>query len=60
VGMAKVEFSVNGSLACTDTTSPYTCSWKVTGRRGAAYTLVARAYDAAGNTADSSVHVTSQ
>jgi hypothetical protein len=58
VGVARVEFYVNGTLTCTDTTASYTCAWSVPGKRGAAYTLLARAYDPSGNSAQASVRVT--
>ncbi len=59
-GIAKVEFYVNGSLKCTDTTSPYACTWKVGPKAGVVYTLQAKAYDGAGNSAANSITVTSQ
>ena len=56
-----VEFWVNGTLKCTDTTAPYTCAWTVPRRVGRSYTLKARASDAAGNRGVSTrVTVTSQ
>lgn len=60
VGVTKVEFYVNGSRKCSDSTSPYTCTWSVSATVGVAYTLEARAYDAAGNVGSAVVHVTSQ
>jgi hypothetical protein len=54
--VTKVEFSVNGNLLCTDVSTPYTCTWKVPNRKQA-YTLAAKAYDSAGNTAVSTVQV---
>jgi hypothetical protein len=48
VGVVKVEFYVNGSLQCSDTASPYTCSWRVPAANKS-YVLQAKAYDAAGN-----------
>ncbi len=49
VSVTRVEFYVNGTLLCTDTSSPYNCSWKVPGRAGKEYNLSAKAYDSAGN-----------
>ena len=49
VGVTKVEFSVNGSLTCSDTSQPYSCSWKVPAKPNTDYTLTAKAYDAAVN-----------
>lgn len=58
-GITKVEFYVNNSLKCTDTTTLYSCVWSVPGKVGAAYTIVVKAYDTAGNRKDSTVTVTS-
>jgi subtilisin family serine protease len=58
-GVTKVEFSVNNVLTCTDTTAAYTCAWKVPSGANKSYTLVAKAYDAAGNTRTATVSVTS-
>lgn len=55
IGVTKVEFYVNGGLKCTDTTSAYSCSWKVSGKPNAAHTLSVKAYDRAGNTSSSSI-----
>lgn len=49
VGVTKVEFRVNGSLKCTDTIAPYTCSYAVPRGGGKSYLIEAKAYDAAGN-----------
>ena len=58
VGVAKVEFTVNGALAATDTSAPYTFSWN-TRKLSGSYTLGAVAVDAAGNrSAPASVTVT--
>ncbi|MBT1071818.1 DUF4082 domain-containing protein [Pelotalea chapellei] len=53
VGVSKVEFYVNGSLALTDTTTPYVYSWNTTALANGSYTLMAKAYDAAGNVGQS-------
>ena len=50
VGVAKVEFYVNGALKASDTSSPYSFSWNTKGLSGT-QTLTARAFDAAGNSA---------
>jgi hypothetical protein len=60
IKVTKVEFYVNGVLTCTDTTSSYSCAWKIPGKPNAFYTLSAKAYDAAGNTAVSVVNVTAK
>jgi hypothetical protein len=60
-GVIRVEFYVNGSLVCTDTTSSYNCAWRVPAASGRTYQLQAKAYDASGNVGLSSlVTVSSQ
>lgn len=59
-GIGKVEFLVKGSLKCTDTASPYSCSWKVGGKPQTSYLLQVRAYDRAGNIATQSISVSSK
>ena len=54
VGVTKVEFSLDGALTATDTTSPYNWSWSTTTSTNGAHTLLSKAYDAAGNNASSS------
>jgi subtilisin family serine protease len=50
VGVARVEFYVDGVLKCVDTTAPYSCNWTVGTQRGLLiYFLEALAWDAAGN-----------
>ncbi len=60
--VSRVDFLVNNSLVsrCSDTTAPYTCKWKVPGKRPATYVITAKAYDAAGNTSSSSTTVNVQ
>ena len=53
VGITKVEFYVNGSLMGTDTASPYSFSWNTASAANGSYTLIAKAYDAAGNVGQS-------
>ena len=60
VGVTRVEFYVNGSLLCADTSAAYTCSWKVPSQPGKTYQIQARAYDAAGNSSTATVQVSSQ
>jgi len=55
VGVTRVEFYVGSTLTCTDTTSPYTCSWKVPKGASQQFSLQARAYDARGNVGTSAV-----
>ena len=59
LGVTKVEFSVNNSLLCTDTTVPYTCRWTVPRKRGITYTLTAKVYDKAGNSTIKTITVKS-
>jgi Zn-dependent metalloprotease len=53
VGVTKVEFYVDGVLKGTDTTSPYSMTLDSTTLTNAAHSLVAKAYDAAGNVGSS-------
>ncbi|MGZ3183629.1 MAG: CehA/McbA family metallohydrolase [Telluria sp.] len=54
VGVAKVEFYVDGVLKGTDSASPWTMTLDSTTLSNASHTLVAKAYDAAGNVGTSS------
>ena len=54
VGVTKVEFYADGALRSTDTTAPYSWSWDTTTFANSSHTLVAKAYDAAGNVGTSS------
>ncbi|MBL0210295.1 MAG: M4 family metallopeptidase [Holophagaceae bacterium] len=49
VGVTKVEFYVDGALKGTDTTSPYSMTLDSTTLTNGTHSLVAKAYDAAGN-----------
>jgi len=49
VGVTKVEFYIDGALVGTDTTSPYSVTTNSTGLANGTHSLVAKAYDAAGN-----------
>jgi hypothetical protein len=57
IGVSKVEFYVDGALKATDTTSTYSFSWNTTQGTDGAHTLMAKAYDAAGNSASNSITV---
>lgn len=59
VSVTSVQFYVNGNLRCTDQYAAYTCKWDVPSALNVSYTITARATDAAGNIAESSVVVTS-
>ncbi|MCA9324689.1 fibronectin type III domain-containing protein [Candidatus Saccharibacteria bacterium] len=53
--VTKVEFYVDGTLKATDTSSPYTYSFNPASNSVGSHQLTAKAYDAASNTATSSV-----
>ncbi len=53
VGVTRVEFRVGGVLVATDATAPYSATWNSASRADGVTTVVARAFDAAGNFADS-------
>jgi hypothetical protein len=55
VGVARVEFYVGGSLQCSVTAAPYSCTWQVPAAPGKSYNLQAKAYDAKGNASQSSI-----
>ena len=57
VGVARVEFLVNGALQCTDTTAPYSCAWRVPASMNRTHQLQARAFDAANNSATATIQV---
>ncbi len=54
VGVSKVEFYLNGVLKTTDTSTPYLYSLSSSTLATGTYTLMAKAYDAAGNVGQSS------
>lgn len=58
-GITKVEFYVNNTLTCTDTTAGYSCSWSVPRGQKTTYTLTAKAYSVSGLTGQNSVTVKS-
>jgi hypothetical protein len=60
MGVTKVEFRVNGSLKCTVTSAPYACSWTPWTAVGTKNTLKATAFDAAGNSANTTIYVYTQ
>jgi len=57
VGVAAVDFYVDGSLQSTSTAPPYTFAWNTTGLSNTNHTVSAVARDAAGNKATASVTV---
>lgn len=59
VGVAQVQFLVDGTPVGTDTTPPYEATWNSAAAANGTHAIVARAFDAAGNsTASSTVSVT--
>ncbi|MFO1152046.1 MAG: DUF4082 domain-containing protein [Rhodospirillales bacterium] len=59
IGVASVDFRVDGTVISTDTTSPYSATWNTTSVANGPHTLTAVARDAAGNqTTSSGVSVT--
>ena len=60
VGVTRVDFLVNGAVQCSDTTAPYSCSWRVPGAMNKTHQLQARAFDQAGNSATASIQVTAR
>ena len=59
VGVARAELYVNGSKVATDDFGPFAFAWDTTSYADGSYTLVAKAYDGAGNVGTSaSVSVT--
>ena len=53
VGVSRVEFYVNGVLQATDISTPYLISWNTSSLAAGSYTLMTKAYDAAGNVGQS-------
>ena len=60
VGVARVEFLVNGALQCSDVSAPYSCNWRVPSPPNKTYQIQARAFDGAGNSATAAIQVTSR
>lgn len=58
VGVTKVDLYVGSTLLASDILAPYSFSWDTQSRPDGATTLNAKAFDAAGNVASSSVNVT--
>ena len=59
VGVARVEFLVNGAVQCTDTAAPYSCVWRVPNPMNRTHQIQARAFDAAGNNSTATIQVRS-
>jgi hypothetical protein len=54
IGVARVDFLVDGVLLSSDATAPYAASWNTTTAANGSHSLVARAVDAANNQTSSS------
>lgn len=54
VGVTRAELWVNGTKVATDTTSPFAFAWDTATYASGSHTLVAKAFDAAGNAGSSS------
>jgi hypothetical protein len=60
VAVQTVDFYINGSLKCSDTTYPYECPFRLSSHAGRSYQIQATANDATGNKGSSTtVYVTS-
>jgi chitinase len=57
VGVSKVEYYVDNILKATDMSTPYLFSWDTTALPPGNHALMAKAYDAAGNVAQSATHI---
>ena len=51
--VARVELWVDGALVATDTAAPWSFAWNSTAKPNGAHSLLAKAYDAAGNAGSS-------
>lgn len=48
-GVTSVQFLVDNKVICTDTSSPYTCVWRIPNKDRATHAITAKAYDNKGN-----------
>ncbi len=55
VGVTRVEFWVDGVLAATDTSAPYSFDWNTTAGAAGAHSIMSRAYDTMNNAGSSLV-----
>jgi Bacterial Ig domain len=58
VGVTRVVFEVNGAVKCTLTGPRWTCQWTAPKGKTTTYTIVATAFDAAGNSSSHRISVT--
>jgi Big-like domain-containing protein len=52
--ISRVDFVVDSSVVCSDTTSPYSCNWTVPAKANTSYQIHANAYDTTGQVGVSS------
>jgi hypothetical protein len=57
VGVSSVKFYVDGALASSSSVAPYAFSWNTSGVANGTHTLMATAFDAAGNSNSTSIPV---
>jgi Bacterial Ig domain/Bacterial Ig-like domain (group 3) len=57
-GVTRVVFEVNGAVRCTLTQPQWTCEWTAPKGKTGTFTVVARAFDAAGNASSTQISVT--
>ncbi len=58
VAVVRVVFEINGAVKCTVTKPEWTCRWTPPRGKPSTYTIVATAFDAAGNTSSDQISVT--
>ena len=58
VVVTRVEFLVDGAVACVDPEAPFSCDWDTAAVADGSHSLQARAHDASGSTVSPSVPVT--
>ena len=56
-GVSRVVFEINGSVRCTLTQPQWTCQWTPPKGKTGTFTIVATAFDAAGNSASAQISV---
>ena len=57
VGVARVEFYIDGELVCVDRSAPYECEWDTTSWPEGEHTIRVVAYDTSGNVGEDQVTV---
>lgn len=59
IAIKRVEFFVNNSLKCSDTSTPYTCNYRLGSSIGTGYNIQAKAYDSIEQTATDTIQILS-